>query len=815
MKIRSRIFLILVPIMLISVVISNLIFGAFFNNYLIGQENAQLVSVSNNISSYFSEKIKAYQGTANDWGHWDDTYEYLNNENPDYIELNLVEDTFIYLDINFILFFDDDGAIFYKQFYNFDEEQFTEFEDGFFEDFDKVIEIANLEEDTSSLYKLGSEYYFTASTDVTDSLAQANANGKMIIGRQLDDNVISYIESIADSSLKSIDTIVFDSGEGISEEDIMDGILINEKELEFECILPNTLDAESSVKLTFIKSRDLYLSGREQLNKFLIGNIIAMLVVAAILFTILGIYLSKPFMELTREVKNIDITGEEIEKIHPHGKGEFAFLRNSINNLLTRIEAEQSKVKENEEKLYATLLSVGDGVIVISRDNEIQFLNPVAQKLTGWAQQEAIGEASESVFNIINEYTREKVESPVNEVYKTESIVELSNHTMLVSKDGTEKAIEDTAAPIKDKHNKVVGCIIVFRDFSEKKEKQKKIEYLSYHDQLTGLYNRRYFEEEVKRLDTKRNLPISFVYADVNGLKTINDAFGHQSGDQLIQQIAEVFKAECRADDIIARTGGDEFIVLLPKTAAPSVEKLVMRIKEKVEQEKIMGICLSLSFGWDTKNVHEQAVWEVLKNAENYMYRKKFLSNDSKRSATIKSILNTLHIMCPREEEHAKRVSLLCEEIGKAYHLDDDKQNELKMSGELHDIGKIAIEKAIINKDSELSESEWAQIRNHPEIGYRILSTSREFYNIAEYVLAHHERWDGKGYPKGLKDEGIHWESRVIAIADAYDSMRSEQPYRKSLSEEEAVAEIKRNAGTQFDTEIARVFVEKVLGARW
>lgn len=211
----------------------------------------------------------------------------------------------------------------------------------------------------------------------------------------------------------------------------------------------------------------------------------------------------------------------------------------------------------SEKKLYATLLSVGDGIISVDGDGLIEFMNPIAQKLTGWDQEKAYGESFETVFEIINEDNRQTIESPVKKVFETKEIVELANHTLLISKDGSERAIEDTAAPIKDRFGKVIGVVLVFRDFSDKKEKRRQIEYLSYHDQLTGLYNRRFFEEELKRLDIRKNLPLSFVFADVNGLKTINDAFGHQCGDLLIQQVSEVLKTLCRADDIISRTGGD------------------------------------------------------------------------------------------------------------------------------------------------------------------------------------------------------------------------------------------------------------------
>lgn len=308
-----------------------------------------------------------------------------------------------------------------------------------------------------------------------------------------------------------------------------------------------------------------------------------------------------------------------------------------------------------------------------------------------------------------------------------------------------------------------------------------------------------------------KNLPLSFVFADVNGLKIINDAFGHEYGDLLIQQVSEVFKAVCRADDIASRTGGDEFILLLPKTEEVYVQELVEKIKETIEKKKIMNINISVAFGWSTKTMENQSASYVLKNAEDLMYNKKISDNSSKRSVVIRSILNALRLKSPWEEAHSKRAGLLCEDIAKAYHLSTDEVKELRIAGELHDIGKIAIDEAILNKPSKLSESELIIMQRHPETGYQLLSTSSEYYNIAEYVLAHHERWVGTGYPKGLKGEDINWKARIIAIADAYDVLTYKMSYRKSLSEQDAIEEIKKNAGTQFDPDIVRVFAENII----
>ncbi|TGE38568.1 diguanylate cyclase [Desulfosporosinus fructosivorans] len=341
------------------------------------------------------------------------------------------------------------------------------------------------------------------------------------------------------------------------------------------------------------------------------------------------------------------------------------------------------------------------------------------------------------------------------------------------------------------------------------------ISYLSYHDFLTELYNRRFCEEEIKRINTFRNLPISIIVGDINGLKLINDTFGHDEGDKLLKKAATTIQNACRIDDIIARWGGDEFIILLPKTKKEEAEEVVNRIKNLYAEEQVNGIQGSISFGWDTKHTMDEEITKIFKNAEDYMYRNKTCENESVRSRMINTIINTLHEKSPREEMHSKRVSELCQDIGKEIGLSESEIRTLKVGGLLHDIGKIAIEERILNKREKLTDKEWNEVRRHPEIGYRILSSSHEMQELADYVLAHHEKWDGTGYPKGLKGEAIPRVARIITLADSYDAMTNERPYRRALSEERVINEIRKNAGLQFDPEIAKLFVEKVLDIPW
>ena len=349
------------------------------------------------------------------------------------------------------------------------------------------------------------------------------------------------------------------------------------------------------------------------------------------------------------------------------------------------------------------------------------------------------------------------------------------------------------------------------RNIDERKRAEEEVVYLSYHDHLTGLYNRRFYEEELRRLDTERNFPIVLIMADVNGLKLTNDAFGHKFGDQLLVKIAGVLKRACRSDEIVARIGGDEFVVLLPKTTGDEAKKLINRISIAIDKEKHDNIILSISMGFAIKESVSDQMDEVFKRAEDDMYRHKLSESSSMRSKTIDLIMSSLFEKNNREMHHSKRVSEICEAIATKMDFAKFEVNQIRTAGLMHDIGKIGVGNHILNKEGRLTSEEWEEIKRHSEVGYRILSSANEFSEIAGYVLAHQERWDGKGYPKGLKGEEIAVEARIIAVADAYDAMTSDRTYRKGLSEEEAIVEIERCAGHQFDPEIARIFVEQVL----
>lgn len=340
----------------------------------------------------------------------------------------------------------------------------------------------------------------------------------------------------------------------------------------------------------------------------------------------------------------------------------------------------------------------------------------------------------------------------------------------------------------------------------------KYIVNLSQIDSLTGLYNRGYFKSSLKQSTTEDHLPNSIIMGDINGLKIANDAFGSDFGDQFLLKLTRVIKECCPESSICSRWGGDEFAILLRNTDKKEAESTAMRIKKSFEQVNKLGLSLTLAFGWDSQHRLDQDLHKILVNAEDAMFRDKILDNVSVRSSMIGAILHTLHEKNPREEAHSRRVSELCQRMGEAMALSEKEIKDLKVIGLLHDIGKTAIDEHILNKPGHLEHDEWLEMKRHPEIGYRILSSSSEMTEYADIILCHHERMDGKGYPNGLKGDEIPRLSRVLSIIDSYDAMTCERTYKKILTDSEAAQEFIKFSASQFDPELAEIFVTKILG---
>jgi len=466
----------------------------------------------------------------------------------------------------------------------------------------------------------------------------------------------------------------------------------------------------------------------------------------------------------------------------------------------------QNQLNKRLQKYQVLAEKANDVMLFLDKEGNIIEVNDAAIRIYGYTYEEFL---SISIFDLRHV---EKQPFIIEQMEKAdrEGIIFETIHYL---KDGTSIPVEVSSTGTILGDERILLSIV--RDITERKKAEEEIIYLSYHDQLTGLYNRRFYEEELIRINTERNIPISLVMADVNGLKLTNDAFGHKAGDILLEKIANVLKRECGVNEIITRIGGDEFVILLPRTDEKEAEKIVQAINVAIANEKIDNVILSISIGFAIKQNVSEDINEIFKKAEADMYRYKLTESSIMRSKTIDLIMNSLYEKSSIELMHSKRVSELCEYIATKMNFEKDHVNQIRIAGLMHDIGKIGINENILNKAGKLNSDEWYEIMRHSEVGYQILRSVNEFSKIADYVLQHHERWNGTGYPKGLKGEEISIEARIIAVIDAYETMTSDRTYRKSLSEEDAINELRKCSGMQFDPNIAKVFVENVLGKRW
>lgn len=525
------------------------------------------------------------------------------------------------------------------------------------------------------------------------------------------------------------------------------------------------------------------------------------------------------------EIMKTGIAKINIEELHIYANGDQGWIRTTkvplrdvngkvfgllgvFEDITKKKQAEQELYYE-KERLKITLLAIGDAVITTDQFKKVTLINPVAEALTGWRAEDALGKDVNLVLTLENEITGKEGRNPIEEVLLGLKMVELENHTMIVSKHGEKRAIEDSAAPILGEAGDIQGVVMVFRDVTDKKIKQDEILYLSYHDSLTTLYNRRYFEEKIKLIEEMESYPLSIILGDINGLKMVNDVLGHYEGDRYLIETSKILMKACRPSDVVARWGGDEFIILLPNTNAVETEQICENIRKKCAEYTGMSIKLSISLGYAIRNNDKEEIAKTINAAEEVMYTQKMLNSRSYRNSILESFRKTLFEKSHETEEHANRLMQLSKHVGEAMNLPQTALQELELLGVLHDIGKIGIPDSILNKPGKLDEDEWVIMKRHSEIGSRITQSVPEFVRISDYILSHHERWDGKGYPRGLKGKEIPIQSRILSIVDSYDAMTSERPYHKPMTHEAAIQELIDNAGKQFDPDLVQLVIKE------
>ncbi|WP_373599722.1 sensor domain-containing diguanylate cyclase/phosphohydrolase [Paraclostridium bifermentans] len=373
------------------------------------------------------------------------------------------------------------------------------------------------------------------------------------------------------------------------------------------------------------------------------------------------------------------------------------------------------------------------------------------------------------------------------------------------------KYMESIKVPIINKKGDVSSIVGISRNVTDNVALEKKLKKMSYKDKLTGLYNRAYFDEKLKELANNKDLPLSLIMGDVNGLKIVNDTIGHLKGDELLVSISKVIKNSCRKEDFVFRWGGDEICIILPKTTKEEAQNICNRIKNNCKEYSTGNIPLSISLGTSTKVDSTKDINEVLMEAEDKAYREKLIHGRDTRRFIMNSLQETLISKHPQTQEHADRVVKYANRLGKKLGLSNEELSELILLAKLHDIGKIGIPDNVLLKPGKLNDYEFNIMKTHSEKGYRIALSNPEIEQVAQGILTHHERYDGSGYPLGLKQNQIPYLARIICVVDAYDAMTNDRSYKNKISKKDAIKELIKYSGSQFDPEIVNAFLEEIV----
>ncbi len=692
MTINKRITIILSVFFIGTIVVTLAISHSVIQERFLEIEKQTVNENINRVVNTLSNDIYELSCLNADWSAWDDTYEFINNSDKDYIDSNLVDETFTNLDLNLMMFVNLSGDIIYEKAFDLESEEEISVPEDIYEfvSYGSIL-VNHIETDSSvsGIILSPDNPMLVTSEPIIKSNDGGPVRGALIFGRYLDESVTS---NLAERTELSIDVFRLDHPDEFSG---LDDVLskINDENpfyiaaLDRENVAGYTvledIFGSPAILLRINMPRSIYRQSITTLATYTSIIFVACIILGVLTLILLNKLFLRRLLEVKNDIKRIGQEKDISKRVATSGNDEISVLAADINNMLDDLEEAQDKVK-----------------------------------------------------------------------------------------------------------------------------------YMGFHDDLTGLYNRAYFEEELGRLDTKRHLPFSIVVGDINGLKLINDAFGYIKGDEIIKEMSKLLKGCFRKEDIIARWGGGGFIIILPNIDEKNTLKIIERMKGYCNKTTSEMIPLSISIGVSTKENPSQDIKNIIKEAEDMMCRHKLIEQQSTRSSIISSLEKALEERDYETKEHMARMRNYVQKMGEKLKLTDGQLDELNLLATLHDIGKIAIADSIILKPGKLNDKEWELVKKHPEIGYRISQSSLQLAPIARAILSHHENWDGSGYPNGLRKNEIPLISRIISIVDAYDAMTNDRPYKKAVSEEEALEELRRCSGTQFDPNLVKVFIDRVLNDR-
>lgn len=806
MKISTKVVITALLSLVIGVIISIIIVDNIFLNYTKSEEDKIVQKNYTNASLILDSEKKAIDRTQSDWAQWDESYQFVEDKNNAFINRNLGEDTIKQLNLYGMIFMDKSLNREYSEISH--DSGANNICNEIISKLKKNVIYANVTSDNtvSGITVIDNKIFLISLAGITTTNGEADYNGYLIMIRELNDKFVEYMENVSNSKINiGIDAADEEYKElSYDKFTLMDihreGDMLNSRGKIKDILDNNSIIVSEQIERTYYK---------KVVENFKISIYVLIIIfVAAISMCLISInyFVIKRVLKLSKFVDKVMEKNNVSLKIKVSGKDEISHLGNNINDMLEKLGNSFTEIKENDERLHLIMEATTDGYF----DYDVI----TGQVIVGSSWKKHLGYSDESnkiTFREALNYIVEEDRNKFKEIVKNNIFGEGDSFTAEIriyrANKGYVWALIRGKVVNRNKSGNPLRWIGIVSDITERKFTEMQNVYLLQTDPVTNLKNRGYMENILKSINEDKSSDFCILMADVNGLKLMNDAFGHLEGDRLLKTVGDILKICCLETDIPVRWGGDEFLILI-RNDRNYAEELLQKIKSECLLIDSFPIKLNLAMGWAAESECDFSIEEVVKLAEKRMYQNKTLETRSVRKSIISSLEQSLKEKQVENEGHIERVKEICLRIGKRLNLTQDELDELSLLSHFHDIGKIALPEAVLEKSRILTNDEVNIMKTHTEIGCRLARSISDLANIADKILSHHERYDGKGYPRGLANTNIPKASRILAIADKFEIMTNGTKYKNPISMEEAFKEIENNSGTMFDPELVKIFLD-------
>ncbi|MDD3173906.1 MAG: diguanylate cyclase [Herbinix sp.] len=805
MKIKAKVFLTALISLTIGVVCSVILTSQISLRYIENEENEVILNNYNKASLILKSEINGIMRTQLDWSHWDETYQYINGTDTNYTEVNLGEDTLKQLKMYGMIYLDKNKRILHSDWISDQDTAYVQKKINNKENILTLVKNVTSTNLNSGITRIHNKVFFISICGITNSKGTAGDNGYLIMLRKMDYIFVDYMENLMDAKIE------FQSANAEKKSYSNKDFIVTDIERTFQQLNSragiNDIINNNAIFLTLDSKRTSFQNAVETFK------IVSIVAIAIFSLTLISCLISinstviKKVAKLNQFVDKVMKNDDVSLKINVKGHDEIANLSSNINKMLDKLDKNFVEIKKNDERLHLLMEATSDGYFDYDIKSRKIFISKSWSEHLGYKSDhnhidyakilDYIYWKDRIIFRkLVHDYLKGKKSDFHAEirVYKADSeYIWVLLRGKIVDYDKKGRAL------------RWMGSI---SDITRRKNTEQENIYLLQTDTVTNLKNRSYLENKLKELEEDKNQNYCVLMADVNGLKLINDTFGHKEGDRLLSTVGDIFRKCCSDTDIPVRWGGDEFLILV-KNERNYVETLLQDIKQELSVVDSFPIKVSVAMGYSKVHAMDTGTDEIIKRAEQKMYRNKLLESRSVRSSIISSLEHSLHEKHIETHEHIERVKDLSLRIAKKLKFSQDILDELALLCVIHDIGKIALPDHVLLKPGKLTDEERKLMRTHTESGYRIARAITEISHISEKILFHHENYDGTGYPRGISKEEIPVISRVLAVAHDFDIKTYGNTYQEKLfSTQEALEELKVGAGSKYDPKVVESMCE-------